>query len=515
MKHVKKLLAMVLALVMVMSLAVSAFAEENEGETETFKITVTTSESGASVEGHTYEVYQIFTGDVAADGVTLSNVAFGQNYAPEGKTVDDALAELSGMNGVAAADYLVANKTGTAFGSLNDENGHELNAVPGYYLIIDVTADENLPENETKSAYILQVLEDVEIKSKHDTTPVTYKKIDDINDSTGEGAAIEWHDSADHDIGDEIDFQLNAVIPSTIGAFRADNQAYPFTFHDVEESGLTFKEIKEVYVVNGTGENAVKTPIDASKYSLVKDVAHENEETCTFEVRFTDLTAIPEITSGSVLVVEYKSVLNENAVIGEEGNVNKMRGEYKNYNSPEGPHYTPWDSVIAFTYKVEINKVDEEGAPLAGAEFTLEKYYAATNEWKPIAKVETEADTVFTFEGLDDGKYRLTETATPDGYNSIEPIEFTVTAEHDILWETQNREDVLTSLSGDKVVGEITFTVDEENEDALTADVENKSGVVLPETGGIGTTIFYVLGSAMVIVAVVFLVTKKRMNNAE
>lgn len=516
MKHMKRIFALALAVMMLLSLAITASAAEDDD----IKIKVTTSATGASVAGHTYKVYQIFTGDVAESGDKLSNVAFGKNYTPADMTVDQALEALHAMTGAEAAEHLRGKlNSEKEFGELNDTNNHEITAPTGYYLIIDVS--ENLPETETVSAYILQALEDVAVKSKHNTSPKTYKKIDDVNDSTGAENAIEWHDSADHDIGDLIDFQLNAVIPSSIDAFKADKIEYPFTFHDTEETGLTFDSITSVYVLNGS----TKTALSTADYELVKPTG-----CCTFEVKFADLTKIEAIQPGSVLVVEYKSLLNENAVLGSNGNLNEMYGEFRNYNKPTEPAYTPVDTVIAFAYKVDVNKVDdqEEPKPLAGAEFQLEKFIASeegteTHEnvkgnWTKLGNpVKTEEGTTFSFKGLDDGYYRLTETVTPDGYNTIEPIEFTVTAAHVTNWTTENREEILTNLSGDKASGEvqeIKFTADK-TAGSLTTDVENKAGVVLPETGGIGTTIFYAVGAIMVLVAVVLLVTKKRMASAE
>lgn len=505
MKHMRKILALALALVMVMGLAITASAAEGEtGYTVTIK----------NATGHTYQIYQIFTGDLYIDEndeEILSNIKYGADYTPDGVEVGDKVPDsvLEGFN----PSSITTTGTGTAM-TVADGVATATGLVAGYYMIKDTTAE--LPEGETASAVIFQVVGDTTVTSKHDATPITEKKIDDKNDSTGAEDAIVWHDSADHDIGDLIDFQLSAVIPSSIEAFREANQKYPFIFHDVEEQGLTFSGITAVYVLNGEE----KTDL-TGKYTLVT----ETEDGCTFEVKFEDLGAIEAIEGGSKLVVEYRSELNTNAVIGEEGNVNKMRGEYRNYNEPETPAYTPWDNVIAFTYKVVVNKVDKDLKHLSGAEFTLEKFVAAADgeaevngvkgNWVAKNVVKADAGDVFTFEGLDDGYYRLTETKAPDGYNKIEAIEFTVTADHDILWETQGRTDVLVKLSGNKVVGEIEFEVDAENEDALTADVVNKAGVVLPETGGIGTTIFYILGGLLAVVAVVLLVTKKRMKSAE
>ena len=215
----------------------------------------------------------------------------------------------------------------------------------------------------------------------------------------------------------------------------------------------------------------------------------------------------------SVITVEYTATLNENAVLGSAGNLNNVYLEYSNNpNKSEAGNNetgnTPADKVIVFTYKTIINKVDGEDKPLTGAEFTLEKYNKETDEWEAIAVVKNDEGTTFTFSGLDDGDYRLTETKTPAGYNTIEPIEFTITAEHDVLSDNP----ALTSLSGNATTGEITFT-SSTTEGSLSADVVNKAGSTLPETGGMGTTIFYILGGLLVLFAVVLLVSKKRMSS--
>ena len=506
MKQIKRLTTLVLAVMLLLSLTISASA---------YTITMGSSADGSGVAGHTYNVYQIYTGTMAEINgeETLGEVKYGQNY--EGKTAGTAVPEseleaIKNMTGAAAAEYFNELVAGNPIAVLNDANGHtsaDLSA--GYYLIVDVST--NLPATETSSAFILEVLDDVEIKSKHTSAPTVEKKIDDKNDSNHTEDEIVWDDSADHDIGDAIPFKLEMVVPSAFAAFKAEGEPYRFVFHDTEEKGLSFNNDAKVYVDGVLIEDG---------YEVVYPAADGH----TFDVVFEDMTAIESIEVGSVVTVVYTSTLTEDANIGEQGNVNKVFGEYNNYYEPEEPVFTPEDAVIAFTYKVVINKVDEDGEALAGATFVLEKFVADANgtaevdgvkgNWVAKEVVVAEAGDVFTFDGLDDGHYRLTETEAPAGYNKIEPIEFTVTADHDIVWETQGRTDVLNSLSGNKVTGEIEFT-ESDDHGTLSSDVENKAGVVLPETGGIGTTIFYVLGGMMVLVAVVLLVTKKRMASAE
>ena len=135
-------------------------------------------------------------------------------------------------------------------------------------------------------------------------------------------------------------------------------------------------------------------------------------------------------------------------------------------------------------------------------------YNQVNGTWTPVGDaVVTEEGTQFTFKGLDDGTYRLTETKTPDGYNTIDPIIFTVTAGHDV----ESDSPALTSLNGDKVSGEITFTSNQ-GEGSLTATVVNQSGLELPETGGMGTKIFYLAGGILALGAGLLLVTRKRME---
>ena len=173
-----------------------------------------------------------------------------------------------------------------------------------------------------------------------------------------------------------------------------------------------------------------------------------------------------------------------------------------------------------------VEKTDENAAPLAGAEFQLQKYNAGTAAWdvldEAVISADEGVDSVFTFSGLDDGIYRLKETVTPAGYNTIEDIEFTITAAHD----TESVDPKLTALNvtgakyideeGQELVdlGTVTFTPDL-TAGSLTTVVENVGGTQLPETGGIGTTIFHVLGGLLVAGAVIILVMRFRRTREE
>ena len=219
--------------------------------------------------------------------------------------------------------------------------------------------------------------------------------------------------------------------------------------------------------------------------------------------------------NNSVIRVEYKSVLNEKANLGKPGNKNTMYMEFSNNpNNEQGGETdetgkTPNDTVIVFTYKVSVNKVNENNEKLDGADFTLEKKVNGnSDEWKPITKVDGTAGDVFEFKGIDDGEYRLTETRAPANYDKLsDPIYFTVTAGH-----VDGATPYLDTFSGNITsgnVGEMAFTANKDS-GILSTKVVNKPGSSLPETGGMGTTILYVAGAVMILAAGAFLVMQKK-----
>lgn len=495
MKKMNKLLALVLAMVMVLGLAASAFADEAATPT-TYTIT-------APDNGHTYEVYQIFTGDLHK-GV-LSNVKWGKNgTGTQGEAVTETiLTKLAGTTGsdtekLAVISNYVTLDAENKFGTVT--NAAPLENVPaGYYLIKDVDGSQDGKE-DSYTLYIVSVVNNVDISPKAEL-PTFEKKLKDKNDTTGDTS--EWQDSADWDIGDKVPFKLEGAVADNYDAYKT----YYFAFHDKEEAGLTFDPTSVKVFVDGTQIT--------TGYVVKTGENCECDEGCTFEVIFDDLKQISSVTKDSVIRVEYESTLNENAVLGEQGNVNQAKLEFSNNpNQTQGgtpeTGKTPWDNVIVFTYQVVINKIDGNKESLKGAEFTLEKVLQ-DGTTKTIDVVKAENGSTFTFKGLDDGKYILTETVTPDGYNTVAPMTFTVNAEHAISWDGTNRTSVLTELNGNRVSGEITLEATKAD-GTVSSDVMNLAGATLPSTGGIGTTIFYVLGGMLVVCAVVLMVSKKRMS---
>lgn len=507
-KAMKKLMAALLAAAMVCAMAIPAFAD---GSSSTSTAAVTTYTITAPATTHIYEIYQIFTGDYSTDAAgaaKLSNIKWGTNGkggtfgAAVDQTVLTALSNVasdaSDSDKLAVIEKYVDLST-TPVGTVT--NGNYVEVVGGYYLIKD--KDGSLSGSEPYTTYLVSVVGNVTIKPKSNDVPEFDKKLKDTNDSTG--ITTGWQDSADYDIGDYIPFRLQGTVPENFAFYST----YYYAFHDKEEKGLTFDpDSVEVHLGDENG-----MPIPKTCYTVATKTSGTLSDTeCTFEIVFNDLKTVPGVAAGSTITVTYKSMLNENAVLGEKGNVNKAKLEYSNNPHGTGTGTTPWDNVIVFTYKVVVNKVNQSNVPLEGAEFTLTKKLADGSVDVKTMKIDTTDKALFTLSGLDDGEYTLTETKTPANYNTIDPITFTVTAEHTIAWEAESRDSILTSLSGNKVSGEITFTVNKAD-GSLTTNVVNKIGTTLPGTGGIGTTIFYVIGGGLMAAAAILLITKKRMEN--
>ena len=292
--------------------------------------------------------------------------------------------------------------------------------------------------------------------------PTFEKKIMDVNDTTG--VKSDWRDSADYDIGDEVPFKLTATLAGDVTSYKK----YHITFIDSLDLGLEFNKITSVKVGNSEVTDYEFTAEDPNYFVLTLRWAGDNGG------NITD-TAL----NGATVEVFFNAKLTEEAIIGNVGNVNTACMRYSNNpsstdDSDEGE--TEYDSVIVFTYKLDIGKTDEAGAPLTGAEFKLEKKLAdgTTKEITLTANGAT-----FSAKGLDDGDYILTETKAPKGYDPIDPITFTVTAAHKDVWEGEDRTTILTSLTGETESGEITFTEDA-NKAGLTGSVANTELTELP-----------------------------------
>ena len=224
-----------------------------------------------------------------------------------------------------------------------------------------------------------------------------------------------------------------------------------------------------------------------------------------------------------MITVKYNATLDSTAVIGSTGNPNEAHLVFSNNPNGEGTGKTPDDKNIVFTYKVDANKVNPEGTKLPGAAFELFKHVKDSSgnltwESKGIVNATKKSDgtytidnatdlTEFAWNGIDDGDYKLVEVVTPAGYNTMADLLFTVTATHE---ENANDPKLLT-LNGNTTTGDVI--TGNPNTGILTSQIVNHRGTTLPGTGGIGTTIFYVIGGGLMVAAAILLITKKRMEN--
>ena len=496
MKTIKRSIALVLAMILALAMSVTVFAAPNADQ-NTFSLTL-----NKAVKGHTYEAYQILSGDLSADKATLSNIKWGEGINAEGQTAlgGDAaeyaktLAEMGNNSSeLKEQAQIIGANLASASGSVTVTDPDAKNVIsnlkPGYYLIKD--KDDSLQGQESYTEFILHVTDDVDANVKADV-PSVEKKVKDTNDTTGETTG--WQDSADYDIGDDVPFQLTATLANNIESYKT----YSLKFNDTLSKGLDYNNDAVIKL----GDKVVTDSFTPSYDATAKTLTFTCDNILAFGAKNSDK-----------IVVEYTAKLNENAEIGAAGNPNTVYLDFSNNpnNGGEGDRgKTPEDKVIVFTYKLTVNKVDKENKPLTGAEFSLFKKVNGKDELVEVKKIlSTNAEgTVFGFTGLDDGTYVLRETKTPDGYNSIEDQTFTISAKHD-----ENSDDPkLTELTGDVASGSIIDLGVMLEKGELSTDVVNNKGSVLPSTGGAGRVAIYVIGAILVLGGGIVLVTKKRVR---
>lgn len=489
-KAMKKLMAALLAVAMVCAMAIPAFA-------------------AVDITSHTFEAYQIFAGDLNEG--TLSNVKWGSNVTDPDflnalKTANTAYSACTDAKGVAEAlsstpslatdfaKFAAEHVTGTAVAT---GTGSVTLLSAGYYLIVDTT--DVTDKHDAKNLSLLKVSGATTVTPQVKTDiPTLEKKVQDKNDSTGN--TTDWQDSADYDIGDIIPYKLTA----TLGELKNYNTYY-VKFVDTMTNLTYVTGSATVQIDNGT-------PLTPSQYKITWD-----ETSKTLAIEIANVKALGA-DNNSVITVEYNATLDSSAAIGSTGNPNSAYLVFSNNPNGGGTGKTPEDKNIVFTYKVDANKVDPEGNSLPGAAFELFKKVKDSSgnitwETKGVMNATKHEDGTYTitdaehvmnfvWNGIDDGDYKLVEVVTPAGYNTMDALFFTVTATHD----EEAADPKLLTLTGNPFSGDVSSGI-------LTSQIENNRGTTLPGTGGIGTTIFYVIGGGLMAAAAILLITKKRMEN--
>ena len=538
MKKIKRMMAIAIAIALSVATcgAFTAFADPEA--------------KAADLADHTYTAYQIFSGTQSDDETEgkLGNIQWGTAITDNGAALITELKKISALSGLAsnasaqavadaisALNYNDYSDDAKAIAKAIDNalaSGAEGTAVTdgtgleaGYYLIKDTTA--NLKGTDTaRNLSLLQMTKKgkFEIRNKTDV-PEVEKKVIDKNDSTPETSG--WQDSADYDVNDAISYKLTGTLPTNY----ADYDWYRYVFTDTASKGLTIDTSSvAVHLDSETGTDITSMfTIAVSDYSG-DDAKYTGGQVLTVTANAgTNGTYLKEnasITSESKIVVTYTATLNEDAVIGVNGNPNKVDLTYSNNPNKGGEGdtgKTPEDVNIVFTYKLVVDKIDGTSKDaLKGAGFTLYKKNgssSAEDKYEAVGSEVIGTDmTQFAWNRLDDGDYRLVETTTPSGYNTIAPIEFTVTANHDITAASPTLTSITVTdgkgLTASLAGGTITKQKGTHTADSgeIFGEVENNKGATLPETGGSGTTMIYIIGVILLAGAGILLVTRRRMK---
>ena len=473
MKNMLRIASLVLALMMVF--AVTAFAE---GETGSITI-------NDAVVGQTYTIYQILdlesynaSANAYAYKATTAWNTFINSDAVKGTYVEvDAQGYVTWKDGADAAAFAKAAQKYAKDNSIANQGNVTATTTTvsftgldlGYYLV-DTTLGTLCSLDTTNPNVVMEEKNEV---------PTNVKTVQE--DSTGN-----YGEKNDADIGQTVNFK------STI---TAQAGAENYVFHDAMSAGLTYTGVTGI-TLNGT-------TVDASDYTVVTEGLTDG---CTFEVRFTQAFC-DTLKANDQIVISYTATLNENAVIAGEGNPNTSKVSYGDSSNTK---YTPDSQTKTYTWDVDVFKYTMNGeteTALAGATFTLSKNtdgsnpitliskgnnvyrVAKTGETGTVPEITTDATGKFTIAGLDADTYYLTETAAPAGYNKLAGPVTVVIGENGVVNGTT----------------EAPQGVDE-------VKVLNQTGTELPSTGGIGTTIFYVVGGVLVVGAVALLIVRRRRN---
>lgn len=527
-KAIKKLLAALLAVAMVCAMAIPAFAYDTE-------------EVRAH---HSFEAFQIFQGDVSDNNTKISNVKWGKNITDSTDflekltadptisgefnnptTAQDVLAVISKWhdsddNSIAFARFVChylysgAVDPGTSIPSSGDVVEIPIDGA-GYYLIVDTTYFKPGDSYHAYNSFLLKVNKgkfNLPIKPKF-VKPTVEKKVydNDINDISSAGG---WGSSADHAINEKFKFQLIAKLPASDDCAYDYYDKYTVCFNDTLSDGITFDKLDTVEITNGDG--VVSQVIN--NYTL-----DPNNPQSSFKLSIDNVkTCVPDLNKGATITVTYTAHLNENATVNTEGgsnttdNKNSVFLQYSNNPRIDTSlDQTPTSEVRVYTYQLNNTKYRDEvneNNKLEGAGFRLYSNEACTEEqevklykkgnfYYPIKDATDKAqDAVemfsdehgqFNVKGLDAGTYYLKETTPPAGYSACDKTRIVISATHD---------EHNVNLSGESNLNNKIINI-------------KAGGITLPSTGGIGTTLFYVVGGGLMVAAIVLLVTKKRMEN--
>ena len=555
MKTIRKMMALALAMVMVLAMSITVFAGEGGGTTPTYKITIDNSDNeNVSIVGKTYTAYKLFDvtytgsgkddphaysidsdgdgawawdtikGTADANGV-YTNATYGLTFTPTAAdaTVYSITSTMTADQARALADALESKRTSATVSKSSAAATAETVDIAldeaGYYLVYG-TVKANDPADGSKelvAAVALTTADPTEtVKPKVEAPPLD-KKI------TGEHKLDDAGKAATAEVGKTVSFELDSKVPDLTGY-----SDYTFKISDTMTSGLTFTD------PDGDATNDVVVKINNVDKTSVVTVAVSGQ-TLTVTIPYSVLSAA---TKGQDITVTYSAVVNDKALTTDyEKNTANLEYSHSPYDTTTNK--TPDKEVYVIDVDINVNKVanSNSGDALKDAEFkvfkgatqpadTAEAWYKwdATNKkvtWVAKANADTfktGADGKFTpaVQGLEAEKtgtaYGLLETVAPKGYNLLkDPVIVTLTGAY--AEGTSGKTATVTASGADVTNGTVNLAAAQNaNQPLATATVINQSGTELPSTGGIGTTIFYVIGAILVLGAGILLVTRRRMN---
>lgn len=521
-----KVLKGLVAVAATAAMAVAGFAGASTAmAADTYAVSVDQSDS------HAYDAYQVFTGTLASDGTTLSDLKWGANSKrAEGVQVGDSVAdsvvtELTALTGHSDKDiqntvnkYVDLTGTATATGITKDNS---VSLAAGYYVFKDVTTVAN---GDALSLHLTKVVGPTTLKAKKDVPEVEKKVKENVKATSETAYGTQYNDTADYNIGDEVPFHLIGSVPD-----MSNYDTYKYIFHDTLDAAFDAPAKTDVKVYLSSDKIKDDTDSDITEKATV-GVVNNN-----ITVTFVNLKTVEGVTNGKYIIVEYSAKLNSSAVIGGTGNRNSVYLEYSNNPNQSGTGdsdntgKTPEDKVVVFTYELDTTKVDKNdpSKKLKDAKFKLyrgsgeEKQYAQVTDGKVsgwtteanATELSSDAQGLFKVTGLDDGTYYLEETVAPDGYNKLtNPVAVIISANTTNGQEWTNYDQ--TPLT--KIDVTVDGTEGTGNAAAGTAaiTVANVKGNTLPSTGGMGTVLLYVAGVAVFALAGVTLVMALRRRNA-
>ena len=526
----KKVFAAAAAIATVFGLAATTVATANAAD----NATLTVSTTDAKFAGKTVNAYKMFSATVSGDGKAVSytltdewkpffkdSTASGLTDVTDANVNDKANGYVSKLTGNALVAFatkasnwaqaktnnIKAAATATvSTGATNGNYTATFNGLDyGYYVV--AVPGATLANASGQYATLVSVdRTNVTANIKGDL-PTVDKKVQ--VDGTGK-------DATDAKIGDSLTFTLTSTIPD-MSAY----DTYTFNFKDTLSKGLTFERVTSVTV------DGVAAPLTVgTDYTVTTPTASNN----TLTVAMNDFKTKQQANAGKTITVTYTATLNKDAVVGGAGNVNSATIQYSNNPSTNGTGESEPSKVRVFTYGFTVDKYtgdkyDNTATRLAGAEFTLAHKggtaisfvkvadSATQNAVYRVAKAdEAGATTTITtpangkvdFRGLENGEYTLTETKAPAGYNKLaSAIGVKVNGSND---------------GTDTTNATVNITYNNDNNDTTydqTASngvipVQNKSGAILPGTGGMGTIAFTVIGVLVIALGVAW--TLKRKN---